>query len=137
MAKRIQLEILPQPDDMSCGATCLHAIYRFHGEKMELGNLVDDVEHLDEGGTLGVFLGTHALKRGYKVTLLPMAMMLAAFWILGIPLGVQLGYHGVAGMGPMRVYGFWAGLVVGLVAVSISLALLLRKVSRERLHGGK
>jgi hypothetical protein len=33
----------------------------------------------------------------------------------------------------MQVYGFWVGLVVGLVTVSIGLALLLRKVSRERL----
>jgi len=69
MAKRLQLEMLPQPDDMSCGATCLHAIYRFHGERTDLDDVVSDVEHLDEGGTLGVFLGTHALKRGYKVTL--------------------------------------------------------------------
>jgi multidrug resistance protein, MATE family len=72
--------------------------------------------------------------RGYKVTLLPMAMMLVAFWVLGIPLGVRLGYHGVAGSGPLQVYGFWAGLVVGLVAVSIGLSLLLRKVSRETLR---
>jgi len=72
--------------------------------------------------------------RGYKVTLAPMAMMLVAFWVLGIPLGVRLGYHGLAGRGPMQVYGFWVGLVVGLVAVSIGLTLLLRKVSRERLH---
>src|SRR6185369_16091752 len=65
--------------------------------------------------------------RGYKVTLAPMAMMLVAFWVLGIPLGVRLGYHGVAGRGPMQVYGFWVGLVVGLVSVSIGLSLLLRK----------
>lgn len=71
--------------------------------------------------------------RGYKVTMAPMAMMMVAFWVLGIPLGVLLGYHGIGGIAPMQVYGFWVGLVVGLVVVSIGLALLLRRVSaRER-----
>ena len=63
------LDILPQPDDMSCGATCLHAIYRYHGDAIELDPLVREVVQLEEGGTLGVFLGCHALKRGYKVSL--------------------------------------------------------------------
>ena len=69
MKKRIQLDIMRQPDDVSCGATCLHAIYRYHGDKIELGDVVRDVEQLEEGGTLGVFLGCHALKRGYRVSL--------------------------------------------------------------------
>ena len=69
MKKRIQLDIMPQPDDVSCGATCLHAIYRYHGDKGELDDVVRDVEQLEEGGTLGVMLGIHALKRGYRVTL--------------------------------------------------------------------
>ncbi len=69
MKKRIQLDILRQPDDASCGATCLHSIYRYHGDKIELDDVIRDVEQLEEGGTLGVFLGSHALKRGYRVTL--------------------------------------------------------------------
>jgi MATE family multidrug resistance protein len=67
--------------------------------------------------------------RGYKVTLLPMILMLAAFWLLGIPVGTWLGYHGVLGSGPLQVYGFWVGLVTGLVLVSIGLALALRRVA--------
>jgi MATE family multidrug resistance protein len=67
--------------------------------------------------------------RGYKVTLLPMVLMLAAFWLLGIPVGTWLGYHGVLGSGPLRVYGFWVGLVIGLVTVSLGLALGLRRVA--------
>src|SRR4029453_9268424 len=58
-----------QPDDVSCGATCLHSIYRYHNDKVELDDVIRDVEQLEEGGTLGVFLGIHALKRGYRVTL--------------------------------------------------------------------
>lgn len=54
---------------MSCGATCLQAIYRHHGDRVSLDEVVRDVEKLEEGGTLGVMLGCHALKRGYKVSL--------------------------------------------------------------------
>lgn len=67
--KKLHLDILQQPDDMSCGATCLHAIYRHHGDRIDLDDVVRDVERLEEGGTLGVYLGTHALRRGYKVSL--------------------------------------------------------------------
>lgn len=72
--------------------------------------------------------------RGYKVTFAPMLMMVLAFWVIGIPLGVRMGYYGGFGFGPLQVYGFWVGLVAGLVIVSVGLTLLLRKVSRERLH---
>ena len=66
--------------------------------------------------------------RGYKITLMPMALMLVAFWLIGVPFGTWLGYHGIAGE-PMKVYGFWVGLVVGLVLVSSALVLGLRKVA--------
>jgi hypothetical protein len=69
MKTQIRLEMVPQPDDFTCGATCLHSIYRFHGDPIELEDVIRDVEHLEEGGTLGVFLGCHALRRGYKVSL--------------------------------------------------------------------
>lgn len=69
MKRRLKLDMMPQPDDVSCGATCLHAVYRYHGDEMALDELVHEVEQLEEGGTLGVFLGCHALRRGYRVTL--------------------------------------------------------------------
>ena len=67
--------------------------------------------------------------RGYKVTMLPMLLMLAAFWVVGIPSGTWLAYRGLGDGGPMKVFGLWAGLVTGLVLVSIGLALGLRKVA--------
>ena len=74
--------------------------------------------------------------RGYKVTVLPMVLMLAAFWLLGVPTGTWLGYHGALGSGPLKVSGFWAGLVIGLVTVSLGLAAGVRHVAdravRER-----
>lgn len=72
--------------------------------------------------------------RGYKVTLVPMLMMLVAFWVIGIPLGAWLGYVGLPGGEPMQVHGFWVGLVVGLVLVSIALSLALRTVSRAAIE---
>jgi MATE family multidrug resistance protein len=64
--------------------------------------------------------------RGYKVTFAPMLMMLLAFWGVGVPVGTWLGWHGVGGSGPMKVQGFWIGLVAGLVTVSVGLVALLR-----------
>ena len=69
MKTQIRLEMVPQPDDYTCGATCLHSIYKFNGDRVEQSDVIRDVEHLEEGGTLGVFLGCHALRRGYKVSL--------------------------------------------------------------------
>ena len=75
--------------------------------------------------------------RGYKVTLLPMLLMLCAFWLLGVPVGWWLGYHGAMGSGPLRVYGFWVGLVIGLVTVSLGLALGLRRVAEAAVRNDR
>ena len=65
----LTLEILAQPDDETCGPTCLHAVYRYHGDAPSLDALIREVTPLTTGGTLGVFLGLHALRRGYEATL--------------------------------------------------------------------
>ena len=66
----IQIKILPQPDDTTCGPTSLHAVYSYYGEKISLSDVISDVTFLEEGGTLAVLLGIDALKKGYKVSLL-------------------------------------------------------------------
>lgn len=58
--------MLRQPDDLTCGPTCLHAVYRFFGDELDLDGLIREVPALEEGGTLAVFLGCHALRRGYQ-----------------------------------------------------------------------
>ena len=73
--------------------------------------------------------------RGYKVTVLPMVLMLVAFWGLGVPIGTWLGWWGLPGGAPLQVYGFWVGLVVGLVSVSIGLAIGLKRVADGALRG--
>jgi MATE family multidrug resistance protein len=72
--------------------------------------------------------------RGYKMTLLPMVLMLAAFWAFGVPVGTWLAYHGLVAGAPMKVYGFWVGLVIGLVLVSLGLVAGLRRVADAAVH---
>lgn len=69
MESRLRLEILPQPDETTCGPTCLHAIYRYHGDRIALRGVIRGVRGLRGGGTLAVHLGCHALERGYHATI--------------------------------------------------------------------
>ncbi len=68
-AAPFDFEILPQPDDTTCGPTCLHGVYRFYGDPIELAQVIREVVPLEGGGTLAVQLGCHALRRGYRATL--------------------------------------------------------------------
>jgi len=61
--------ILPQPDETTCGPTCLHAIYRHWGDDLPLDAVVREVPTLEGGGTLAVLLANHALARGYHATI--------------------------------------------------------------------
>ena len=69
METRIELDMHRQPDDESCGATCLHAVYRYYGEDIELERVIAEVEAIEGGGTLAVLLAEHALRRGYGATI--------------------------------------------------------------------
>ena len=65
----LDIRILPQPDDVTCGPTCLQAVYRQLGQRLDLQQIINEVRGLPDGGTLAVFLGIHALKRGLKARL--------------------------------------------------------------------
>jgi hypothetical protein len=62
----LDLEILHQPDDSTCGATCLQAVYRYYGDDVDLSELIAGIPQLEAGGTLASNLGIHALRRGYR-----------------------------------------------------------------------
>lgn len=66
MVRRIHLDMKQQPDDYTCGPTCLHAVYNYYNDPITLESVISEVEKLDDGGTLGVMLANHALKRGYS-----------------------------------------------------------------------
>jgi hypothetical protein len=68
MAK-LELDILEQPDDVTCGPTSLHAVYRYHGDRVGLDEVIRTVRMLgdDAGrGTHVALLGAHARRRGYQ-----------------------------------------------------------------------
>jgi hypothetical protein len=68
-ASELVVEILPQPDDATCGPTCLHAVYRYHGVELPLERVIAEVPALDSAGTLAVFLAQHALRQGFDATI--------------------------------------------------------------------
>jgi hypothetical protein len=69
----LELAIQPQPDDATCGPTCLHAVYRYYADDVSLTEVIATTPQLPgEGtgrGTLAVMLGIHALRRGYDAAL--------------------------------------------------------------------
>jgi hypothetical protein len=68
MRKQLVLgfDIQVQPDEVTCGPTCLQALYRYYGDSIPLKDVIKGVKQLRTGGTLAVMLGNHALKHGYK-----------------------------------------------------------------------
>jgi hypothetical protein len=69
MKRELTFNIAPQPDDTTCGPTCLHAIYRYFGDTVSLKTVIQEVPALEEGGTLAVMLANHAIRRGYRATI--------------------------------------------------------------------
>jgi len=69
MESRLQLEIGRQPDQYTCGPTCLQAVYQYFSDEIPLGRLIEETSRLENGGTLAVYLACHALERGYHATI--------------------------------------------------------------------
>jgi hypothetical protein len=63
---RLELQIQAQPDDATCGPTCLQAVYAFYDDWLPLDQLIAEIANLETGGTLAVYLACHALRRGYR-----------------------------------------------------------------------
>lgn len=64
--KPLRFDIQAQPDEVTCGPTCLHALYQYYDDDVALKDVVREVKKLRTGGTLATMLGNHALGRGYK-----------------------------------------------------------------------
>jgi len=88
LPERAQLpfEILPQPDEITCGPTCLHALYSYYGDLLPLPQVIAEVPMLEGGGTLAVLLACHALRRGYRATIYTYKLQLFdPTWLTGPP----------------------------------------------------
>jgi hypothetical protein len=66
IARELRVQRFVQPDDVTCGPTALRKVYDFYGLHVELEDVVDSLERNEDGGTLAVFLGTAALRRGLR-----------------------------------------------------------------------
>lgn len=70
MTRDLKVPIAAQPDDVTCGPTCLQAIYSYYDDDISLHDVIEETATLREGGTLDVYLANHALRRGYNATIL-------------------------------------------------------------------
>lgn len=66
---RLPVNILPQPDETTCGPTCLQAVYQYWGEDEPLHEVIGRTGRLEQGGTFAVFLACDALRKGYRATI--------------------------------------------------------------------
>lgn len=60
---------IEQPDDVTCGPTCLGQIYQYYGYAKPIAELIDEVPRTPDGGTLAVHLGANALRAGFAAEL--------------------------------------------------------------------
>lgn len=65
----LPVSMLAQPDETTCGPTCLHAVYRYWGDDEELDDVIRRTGRLEQGGTFAVFLACDALRKGYRATI--------------------------------------------------------------------
>ncbi|MCO6435262.1 hypothetical protein C8R30_11641 [Nitrosomonas nitrosa] len=66
----LPVSILPQPDETTCGPTCLHAVYNYWGKRDSLEDIIARTPKLESGsGTFDVFLACDALRNGFQATI--------------------------------------------------------------------
>jgi Peptidase_C39 like family len=65
-ANELPVQRFLQPDDVTCGPTCLRKVYDFYGLPVELEQVVGEIERNEDGGTLAVYLGISALRRSFR-----------------------------------------------------------------------
>ncbi len=66
---RLPVQVLQQPDEVTCGPTCLQSIYQYWGAEEPLVDVISRTRRFERGGTVAVFLACDALRRGYRATI--------------------------------------------------------------------
>ena len=70
--------------------------------------------------------------RGFKVTLLPMALHTLSFWGIGLGGGYWATYHAFGREAAPSISGFWEASVAATVLAALLFGLLLRRVLRRK-----
>lgn len=68
-AHELRVQRFVQPDDVTCGPTCLRKVYDFYGLRVDADEVLGEIDRNEDGGTLAVFLGAAALARGFGARL--------------------------------------------------------------------
>ncbi len=115
-----------------------------------IGMYTSDSRLIEIGMTLLLFAAVYQLTdaaqtiasgalRGYKLTTIPMAIHISAFWGVGLGLGIMLGLTDWLVSRPMGIYGFWLALVISLTTAAVFLVWYLARASRrhQTLHPNK
>lgn len=85
MKDLLPFAIAPQPDEITCGPTCLQAIFNYYSDPISLTQTIAEVPMLEGGGTLAVLLANHALQRGYVATIYTYKLQLFDPTWVGLP----------------------------------------------------
>ena len=72
--------------------------------------------------------------RGYKDTTKPMFIAIAAYWGVGMPIGLAFGFGWVTEE-PVGVVGFWWGLCAGLAAAALGLSIRVKRTANAYIEG--
>lgn len=72
----------------------------------------------------GIQVSCSGVLRGLNDTRLPMLLTVVSYWLVGLPLGTLLGFRF-----ELQARGMWMGLIAGLTAAAILLALRYRAIS--------
>lgn len=66
VARELNVQRFVQPDDVTCGPTCLRKVYDYFGVDVGMDEIAAAVQRNEDGGTLAVYLGIAALERGFR-----------------------------------------------------------------------
>lgn len=69
MAHELLVQRILQPDDVTCGPTCLRKVYQYYGLELDIAQVLGEIDRNEDGGTLAVFLGISALRRDFRARL--------------------------------------------------------------------
>jgi len=65
----LNVQRFAQPDDVTCGPTCLAQVYRYYGHEKQVRQVIRETSRNPDGGTLAVYLGTSALQNHFKANI--------------------------------------------------------------------
>ena len=79
----------------------------------------------------GIQVGILGSLRGYKDTYVPMLLLAFTYWVVALPFGYFLTYHGFGS--PMGASGMWYAMILGLVIFALLISFRIKLVMQKYL----